>query len=108
LPITALIVPGPQRPDQIVLVQVDALREGRVVISDAATFTFLPHTRARIDFILRPICLGTSCSTNERACSRDCHCVALPLKPFTGTLQTDGGFQTESPPPDGACSSADL
>jgi sugar lactone lactonase YvrE len=94
--ITARLVPGPQRPDDTVVVVVDAFQKNAApggedlkVMSDAATFTFLRHASARLDFILRPICLGTDCASLGLACDVDGQCAPRGL---TGLPPPDAGL----------------
>jgi hypothetical protein len=90
LPITAVLIPGPTQADHRVLVQVDARLAGRTVIANATTFTFVPRTKLRLDFVLYHRCLDkTDCAAGELSCGPAGTCVPILPDPFTGEPALD-------------------
>jgi 6-phosphogluconolactonase (cycloisomerase 2 family) len=63
LPLGLTLYPGPMHPTDGVDVQVQALKGGRAVLGDAATFTFADRMSLELDFVLYSSCLGVDCAT---------------------------------------------
>ncbi|HEY7954681.1 MAG TPA: hypothetical protein VII38_05275, partial [Polyangia bacterium] len=85
LPLTATLVPGSMRPNDRVRVQVDAVRNGKPVISDAAVFPFTRHASLQLDFVLYANCLGNvACAMRDQACGPDASCVPVMPQPLGG------------------------
>jgi hypothetical protein len=86
VPVTAALFPGKQRPNDSVRVQIDAIgNDGKLVISDAALFTFADGQRLRLDFVLYANCLGNvECALRDQACGPDDQCVDLTPAPLGG------------------------
>jgi hypothetical protein len=95
LPLTAVLHPGPKQPHDSVRVQVDALsRDGTVVTSDAALFTFSPKQSLRLDFVLYSNCIGViECAKRDQACGPDANCITLTPVKLSGEpdLGSSGG-----------------
>jgi hypothetical protein len=93
LPVTATLVPGPDRPNDLVVVKVLGLRGGQTVIGDQASFHFLKHVSQRLDFVLYANCLNVDCTMQNAACNYAGECEPIQPTTFTGDPQLDG------PPP---------
>jgi len=68
-PLSVTLEPGPNRPHDLVRVELQALLDAKVVIDDAASFNFSDGARRRLDFVLEPACLGTLCGDNGAGAS---------------------------------------
>jgi hypothetical protein len=68
LPLDITLVPGPHAPQDRCEIAVQALKGGQVVIADASVFRFTPGESERIDFVLYPSCLGTTCASEGLSC----------------------------------------
>lgn len=69
LPTTLTLYPGDAQPNETVRVQLDALLQGRVVLSQAAIFSFAKGKSGRLTFDLYRDCLQLQCATVDQACA---------------------------------------
>lgn len=70
LPTTLTLYPGDSQPNETVRVQLDALLQGRVVLSQASIFSFAPGKSGRVTFDLYRDCLQLECATVDQACAQ--------------------------------------
>jgi hypothetical protein len=86
VPLSAALFPGKMRPSDSVRVEVDAIGAGgKLVIADAALFTFAEGQSLRLDFVLYANCLGnTDCAKRDQACGPDDMCMMLNPTPLHG------------------------
>jgi hypothetical protein len=90
LPTAITLFPGSSKPHAIVEVEVQALRNGIVVIDDAASFTFADGRDQEMEFVLFRSCLNTNCAastTRERTCLAGGKCGELTPVPLGGDLR---------------------
>jgi hypothetical protein len=90
LPVTATLVPGPDRPNDLVVVKVLGLRNGAQVIGDQASFRFLHNVSQRLDFVLWANCLDVDCTMLDKACNYAGMCQSLEPTTVNGQPQLDG------------------
>src|SRR5581483_1694488 len=74
---------------------------GALFQSDASTFMFHSGVSARLDFTLWPRCIGSSCQSQQGACTMDGSCMAVQPIPFTGEPALDAGVPSDGGPSDG-------
>jgi uncharacterized membrane protein YgcG len=86
VPLSAALFPGKMRPSDSVRVEVDALGAGgKLVIADAALFTFAEGQSLRLDFVLYANCLGNvDCAVRDQACGPDDMCMTINPTPLHG------------------------
>lgn len=102
MPIVLTLVPGPERPRDLVEVQVTAQRGAQVLIDQVTRFTFAEGKRQRLDFKLHEACLGvTSCTDTPLvgACSETGACLGLVPTTLTADPLLDGGVPRGAGPP---------
>lgn len=87
LPTTLTLYPGDAQPNETVRVQLDALLQGRVVLSQAAIFTFAKGKSGRLTFDLYRDCLQLECATVDQACAEGGVC--RNLTPVVDSDSTD-------------------
>jgi hypothetical protein len=99
---------APQRiADQTVEIEVRALKDNVVRIDNAATVTFVPGVRQRLDVVLFPKCLGSDCASNvsQRSCTLSGRCVDIVATILVAEPALDGGVTlfdlapSDLPPP---------
>jgi hypothetical protein len=108
LPVTATLVPGPDRPNDVVVVQVLGQRNGTKVIGDQASFHFLKNTSQRLDFVLYANCLNVDCTQADAACNFAGMCEPVEPMTFNGEPQLDGPPSSLLPDLGGDLARADL
>lgn len=91
LPLTLTLAPGKRHGDDPVRVVVEARLGAQTVIADASVFTFVHGQSQRLDFVLHPLCLNTSCAESNRACDATGNCAPLTPTPLHGEPALDGG-----------------
>lgn len=108
LPLTMTLVPGSMHPNDRVRVQVDAIRNSKPVISDAAVFPFTAHQSLRLDFVLYANCIGrVDCSQMDQACGPD-GCMPVTPQPLSGEPDLSVSLPDLAPPPPDLMSPPDL
>jgi len=80
LPTALTLFPGNERPRDNVRVQLDALRQGTVVLSQASVFTFTPGERAKLTFNLYRDCLQLKCAAFDQGCAAGGVCQNLAIE----------------------------
>ena len=88
LPTALTLFPGNERPRDSVRVQLDALHQGTVVLSQASVFSFTPGERARLTFNLYRDCLQLQCAAFDQGCAPGGLCQNLVAQ---GPSSTDLG-----------------
>jgi|GEM_PF-6233255 len=84
LPTALTLFPGNDRPHDSVRVQLDALRQGTVVISQASVFSFTSGERSKLTFDLYRDCLQLECAQFDQGCASGGVCRnVMPLGPST-------------------------
>jgi hypothetical protein len=95
LPLLLTLVPGDQRPNDPVTVDLEARLGTGTVVRDEATFTFRTGASMRLDFILYRACVDSDCAASGTSCNAAGMCGGIAPEPFGGDVLQDAGLAAD-------------